>query len=287
LGRGYSNCRRYLGFIPGIYRIVQQQQNAAQPILNAYAYVGWDSLGNVTFNGLTASPDGGPSTGAKVSEFVKVELRPPGFETSIAIFDIAVTKADGYNVVDTGGLYDIPKDIFFHDDGSIELTQEGLVPWSYEGGSVLNAMYELHIIMAASDGSGASVDNPCEGGEINDDGMITFIDRRKLRDGIRNCNLDYNFSVLAARFANAIGAQGPAGPDGVDGTLNNVTGPIGADGVIGLPGPNGLPGAEGPEGNPGIIGIPGPDNVGDEIIINGGGAFFSYTDKPIVEGGGA
>jgi hypothetical protein len=102
-------------------------------------------------------------------------------------------------------------------------------------------------------------ENPCDGGEINADGMITFTDRRALRDGIRNCNLDYNFNVLAARFANAIGPQGPAGPDGVDGT----------------------------DGNPGIIGIPGPDSGGGDIIITGGGAFFSYTYEPVVEGGGA
>ena len=37
----------------------------------------------------------------------------------------------------------------------------------------------------------------CEGGVLDEHGMITFVDRRGLRDGIRNCNLDYNFRVLA------------------------------------------------------------------------------------------
>ena len=120
----------------------------------------------------------------------------------------------------------------------------------------------------------------CDSGELGPDGLYTFVDRRQLRDGIRNCNLDYNFDVLATADYPP-GQTGPAGPAGPDGAVG-VAGPTGADGPQG---PQGVVGEQGPQG---IQGIAGPDGVLSlDTIINGGGASSVYLFELLIEGGGA
>jgi len=119
----------------------------------------------------------------------------------------------------------------------------------------------------------------CDSGELGPDGLYTFIDRRELRDGIRNCNLDYNFDVLATADYPP-GQTGPAGAAGPDGAVG-VAGPTGADG------PQGAQGVVGEQGPQGIQGVVGPEGVPPDTIINGGGASSVYLFELLIEGGGA
>jgi len=125
-------------------------------------------------------------------------------------------------------------------------------------------------------GTGPDPSDPtgCGGGVVGTGGMITFIDRRQLRDGIRNCNLDYNFAHLVAGLqAGGIGPTGPAGADGV----------IGADGTDGADGAPGaastVPGPQGPQGPAGVGGL------GDRL--DGGRSDSVYTADQSIIGGGA
>jgi hypothetical protein len=96
---------------------------------------------------------------------------------------------------------------------------------------------------------------------IGPNGMVTFTDRRQLRDGIRNDNLDYNFSVLATAAEGGAGTVGPEGPAGADGT----------DGADGIQGPQG-PAGEGA-------------NLGERL--DGGRSDSIYTADQSIIGGGA
>jgi hypothetical protein len=107
--------------------------------------------------------------------------------------------------------------------------------------------------------------------------MITFVDRRQLRDGIRNCNLDYNFAKLASSLQSVGGPAGPAGADGVDGV----------DGTDGTDGPAGDSGAVGPEGEQGIQGIPGAVGGGVDPNLDGGRATSIYVASQSIIGGSA
>jgi len=237
-----------------------------------YAYISWDKDGTITEVSLADPPEGSPpTTGYLPNRTFQVIFSRPGFSRFYVYCE--VSGVDGLLYASYKGVHNQTRDMYLHNDGAIELTQEGGAPWSYE-----QNLWEAHIIMCASDGT----PNPCDGGEIGPDGLITFIDRRKLRDGIRNCNLDYNFAVLASKFAAGIGAQGPAGPDGVDGTINNVTGPTGPVGEIGSTGQTGATGSIGPDG---VIGIQGP--LGSYGTIDGGTAYYVAPVEPIIEGGGA
>jgi len=123
----------------------------------------------------------------------------------------------------------------------------------------------------------------CESGVLSTNGMYTFIDRRELRDGIRNCNLDYNFAVLnAGIFAglSGLGIEGPTGIAGIDGT--DGAGSNGTDGTNGADGSDSR--VLGPEGPTGIA---GPDAPIGSLAVDGGGAGFIPVVEPIISGGGA
>ena len=155
----------------------------------------------------------------------------------------------------------------FEADGSLAITP---LPRRGESGNVFTQTYQMpttYLMLAASDGSGTGdVDDDgdketgsgCEDGGIAEGGMITFTDRRKLRDGIRNCNLDYNFAVLNSKveagsdFSDGVdGAPGADGPQGNEG----LPGQPGSDGQQGTPG---TPGNNGNDGGQGVQGIQGP-----------------------------
>ena len=110
-------------------------------------------------------------------------------------------------------------------------------------------------------------------------GIVTFTDRRELRDGIRNKDLDDNFAYLAAGIAaGGIGAAGADGVDGVDGT----------DGVDGVDGATGSQGATGPTGPVGIVGPAGADGDDSNILnLDGGRAASVYQSIQSIIGGGA
>jgi len=208
-----------------------------------------------------------------------------------AIF--TTSTVDNYSYTQNNGGFIVDKNVTFHPDGSLEFTQETAAPstdpWADQiGGSFPNA-FELLFVMSASDGS-VQVDlNPCDGGVIGDNGMITFIDRRKLRDGIRNCNLDYNFATLAAAIATGTeGLAGPVGPTGADGPQ----GPAGADSIVagtqgiqGVTGPQGDQGIQGPEGGTSggtSLAVPESSYIGSDGIVTT--TWYGYPPAGVVEG---
>jgi len=130
--------------------------------------------------------------------------------------------------------------------------------------------------MSANDTGGSNTGDGTGGGT----GMVTFTDRRQLRDGVRNQNLDDNFALLAAGLqAGGIGPTGPAGTDGIDGT----DGIIGTNGTNGTDGTNStVPGPQGPQGPQGPAGVGG---IGD--TLDGGRSDSVYTADQSIIGGGA
>jgi len=120
---------------------------------------------------------------------------------------------------------------------------------------------------------------------IGANGMVSFIDRRRLRDGVRNEDLDYNFSVLAAASLDGTGTVGPAGPAGADGA-DGADGPAGPQGLQGTAGVAGADGADGIQGVQGPVGPAGTD-ADSGYRLDGGRSDSVYAAYQSIIGGGA